>query len=358
MAGIGAWPLPWKVETMTKDILTEYQNRGFSLIPLGKNSKMPIAGRLWKPNQYKRLEMEKIEFWLEEGHNLGIVTGQLSGLIALDIDDVSKVPELQEICPEINHTTRVNTRRAFHPYFHTKTLVSSKRKFNGISGIELKAEGTFVVCPESKVNNHQYEFEIPLGEILPFPERFIVPEPQTIVPHERPETVRRVDLPPFYDKGMLCLSQVLERDFKDGERDKSLFLIYALLRRARNSEDYSKCVIISINENLTDPLPLKELGKVFRKKYNTKCQSIREFFPFVSCDNCRYNEKGRKMLSLQTRFHSKIPGLTSHENRILSIADHFYDFKIPTQTQLRKRFGMDFRTSKKAIAGLKRQGIV
>ena len=63
------------------------------------------------------------------------------------------------------------------------------------------------------------------------------------------------------------------------------------------------------------------------------------------------------MLSLQTRFHSKIPGLTSYETRVMSLADNFFDSKIPSQTQLRKRFGMDFRTSKKAIEGLRNKGI-
>jgi len=49
--------------------------------------------------------------------NIGIVTGDISKLAVIDVDDINILPELKEYLPELKETTRVRTRRGYHYYF-------------------------------------------------------------------------------------------------------------------------------------------------------------------------------------------------------------------------------------------------
>lgn len=59
---------------------------GFSAIPTRKDTKRP-ALMSWKGNQTTAAPADQIERWLAAGHNLAVVTGTVSGVIVLDIDN-------------------------------------------------------------------------------------------------------------------------------------------------------------------------------------------------------------------------------------------------------------------------------
>jgi len=101
--------------------------------------------------------------------NIGIVTGKISQLAVIDVDDLNLLPELNERLPELKETTRVRTRRGYHYYFslNGEHVKSTNRLFN--KRLELKSNGTYVVAPPSIIKAHRYVYEIPLSEILPIP---------------------------------------------------------------------------------------------------------------------------------------------------------------------------------------------
>lgn len=57
----------------------ELYDLGFSLIPIRFGSKMPAIQ--WAGFQTLRASWDEISVWARAGHNAGIVTGQLSGVI-------------------------------------------------------------------------------------------------------------------------------------------------------------------------------------------------------------------------------------------------------------------------------------
>ncbi|RXG66169.1 hypothetical protein ES695_04335, partial [Candidatus Atribacteria bacterium 1244-E10-H5-B2] len=63
--------------------------KGFSLIPLQRNSRVPIERFSWKQFQYKRASIKEVFGWYRKfgDINLGIVCGSVSRLAGIDADD-------------------------------------------------------------------------------------------------------------------------------------------------------------------------------------------------------------------------------------------------------------------------------
>ena len=153
-------------------IINQYLKYGYSLIPVDKE-KRPCV--FWKKYQYKRATVNDILKWHIQFNtlNIGIVTGYISQLAVIDVDDLSLLPDLGKRLPEINKTTRVKTNRGYHYYFHLngKQVKSTNSLFD--KRLELKSNGSYIIAPPSVIKNHRYTYEVPLSKILPIPEKLV-----------------------------------------------------------------------------------------------------------------------------------------------------------------------------------------
>jgi len=153
-------------------IINEYLKNEYSLIPVSGEKKPYIY---WKSFQYKKANTEDVFDWYDKftDVNIGIVTGNMSKLSVIDVDDLNLLPELKELLPEIKETTRVRTRRGHHYYFSLNG--EYVKSINNLFGrrLELKSNGNYVVAPPSIIKAHQYVYEIPLSEMLPMPKLLI-----------------------------------------------------------------------------------------------------------------------------------------------------------------------------------------
>ena len=103
-------PCQRRVWPIYRNIIDEYIKNEYSLIPVNGEKKPYIH---WKKYQYQRAKQEDIFDWFNSFSevNIGIVTGNISKLAVIDVDDLNLLPELKELLPEIKETTRVRTRR-------------------------------------------------------------------------------------------------------------------------------------------------------------------------------------------------------------------------------------------------------
>lgn len=150
-----------KIEDQAENIdyaVSDYKLRGFSFIPLytalpehlkdqphlwGKVPSVP-----WKkyqtecPSEYER------HTWFVSGEiNVGIVTGELSGIVVLDIDSEEAYElALKNGLPE---TPTVKTGRGYHLYYKFKEGVRNFQKRADLPGIDLRGQGGYVVAPPS-----------------------------------------------------------------------------------------------------------------------------------------------------------------------------------------------------------------
>ncbi|MFC1832769.1 bifunctional DNA primase/polymerase [Thermodesulfobacteriota bacterium] len=119
------------------------EKKGFQLIKLARNSKVPVRGEQVSRSTKRSFE----DVRLDRNANAGVLTGRLSRLIVLDIDDHVLFPTQYHI-PD---TFTVKTGKGFHHYF---TLPDNGIYYRNRSkkelGFDIRAEGGYVVAPWSK----------------------------------------------------------------------------------------------------------------------------------------------------------------------------------------------------------------
>ena len=355
------------------DYLQEYIKRGFSLIPIRNNEKKPNI-RSWKKYQYIRAGFEDILTWYFDfsNPNIGIVTGKISNLVVIDLDDSRKLKILKNIIPEIDKTTRVYTpnRGAYHYYFTLDTVVpkSTKNLYN--LGIELQSDGRYVIAPPSQINGGEYQFIIPLTKILPYPLRAIELQKQLELEQQnkppeqeqltRDGIIKLVRLPRYRGKNVSCISQIYRRDLQVGERDINLFILYNLLIQNGNKKEYAQKIVSQKNNSLQEPLTDKEVKNIFRRSYSYTCSRIRQELTYINCSNCEYMFRGGKlkMANILIQNIRKLPELSNAEAKIALLLGTYYEGEKPSLSELAYRGGMNYNTVKRAVERLKERGIL
>jgi hypothetical protein len=125
-------------------VIQSYLEHGFSLIPVEPRGKMPVGK--WAHAQSERASRADVELWLHEGHNLGLVTGELSGVVVVDCDSEQGVLEANKLGLPVTPTaTTGNGKHYFlrHPGQPVKNAVRLA------PDLDVRGDGGFVVVPPS-----------------------------------------------------------------------------------------------------------------------------------------------------------------------------------------------------------------
>jgi len=164
----------------TLDYALFYLANDLSVIPIKPNSKEPAVTK-WKVYQKERPSIKEVEKWFKgTDNNVGIVTGKISGNLAvLDFDNVQIFDEFvkalnDDLRKVVDETWRVRTSRGYHVYLRVLTDETiPTRRFNGV---DVKAEGAYVVAPPSvHPSGARYTFAEPdmaLTHVI----RYVTPE--------------------------------------------------------------------------------------------------------------------------------------------------------------------------------------
>lgn len=168
---------------MLKKIALSYQQMGWSIFPIDwkeSRAKKPLVK--WEPYQSKRATEKEIELWFKRWPkaNIGLVTGELSGILVVDIESATGREAYKAEFGEIHNTIAQKTgkEKGIHLIFehprdgyrylnHTKIRVDIDTRGDG--GYICLAPSTH---PESGKN---YEWiidpvEMGLDDLLPLPE--------------------------------------------------------------------------------------------------------------------------------------------------------------------------------------------
>ena len=129
-----------------KQSALQYLERGFSVIPVGKN-KHPLVN--WQEFQSRRATPEEVEAWWSTypEANVGIITGAISGVTVVDVD--AKSGGLETIKKlHLPMTSIVKTGGGgWHYYYAYAEDVGNKAGI--FSGIDIRGNGGYVVAPPS-----------------------------------------------------------------------------------------------------------------------------------------------------------------------------------------------------------------
>jgi putative DNA primase/helicase len=132
----------------------EYRRRGWSPIPIKERSKEPNLLEL-RPYLSRKATKEELDTWAWSG--VGIVTGELSGVLVLDVDGPEGEAELRKHGHPVTPMVRTASG-GLHLYFkHPEHLVRTGIRV--APGLDVKASGGYVVAPPSVgPNGKRYEW--------------------------------------------------------------------------------------------------------------------------------------------------------------------------------------------------------
>ncbi len=172
---------------MTNSIQTaayEYLIRGISIIPVCRKTKKPYFS--WKEYQERLPTEAEIASWFAKwpDTNIAIITGKLSKVIVVDVDG-EKGKETARLLA-LSLSPMCFTGKGYHIYYKYPDGVdiSNFQCRKDLPGIDLRAEGGYVVAPPSiHANGNQYKWyksfdEVPLAE---FPQGIIHARTEIVV---------------------------------------------------------------------------------------------------------------------------------------------------------------------------------
>jgi len=139
------------------DAALVYLDMGYSVIPLKPKDKVPVIK--WQGYQTNRATEDEAKKWFEHGeNNIGIVTGQISGLSVLDIDG----PEALKLAKSkgLPETRLIKTGKqaGWHCYYKYEPGLRNWQARNDLPGIDIRSDGGYVVAPPSiHPNGSQYK---------------------------------------------------------------------------------------------------------------------------------------------------------------------------------------------------------
>lgn len=205
----------------TQNPFLRYLALGWSVIPLQAKGKLPESRllpqvedevdpdkrkRSWKPYQTSAPTTEQVDIWWRNPSlNVGIVTGQVSGIVVLDLDNPTAIRTAYDW--GIPQTPTVATGKGLHLYFRApEQVIGNRANFASVEGFDFRGEGGYVVAPPSlHPEGRTYEWlhspeDVPLAEMPKWLQTLLLPEAMSTLNTPVPEVDQgapRPNLPPI-----------------------------------------------------------------------------------------------------------------------------------------------------------------
>ena len=121
---------------------------GYSVIPLGPDKRPLISS--WKPYQTHAADEEQIMKWWDTWPtaNIGIVTGEVSGITVIDIDDYKDGAIPVSTFPA-TYAVRTGNGGKHLYYAYAPGLTISAGAYPQYPHLDIRSDGGFIVCPPS-----------------------------------------------------------------------------------------------------------------------------------------------------------------------------------------------------------------
>jgi hypothetical protein len=224
---------------------------GLSVLPIGEEKKPLVR---WKPYQDRHPTLDEILSWPQEGFNLAVVTGRVSGGLA--IVDCESAEDAKWFWKEKGQSpTIVKTRRGFHFYFQSAAEVRNGQRC--FERYDVRGEGGYALIPPSCHAEGRYEWKRPLVAISTLP---------AFHPTWRPETTPYAASERKITDGAAYISKIEAVEGQGGHT--STFKAALALRDSGLSEGEALYVLLEWNKtNAHPPWGQKELLHKIRDAY-------------------------------------------------------------------------------------------
>lgn len=131
-----------------------YHSLGWHLIPISKNSKVPLFP--WTEYQSRQATPEELGEWFgKKDYNIGLVCGEKSGIAVIDDDSYKAQGGQIKLASSLTVKT---PRGGIHYYFQCpKDLRPS---VNDELAVDIRANGSYVLLPPSTISSKPYTWNV------------------------------------------------------------------------------------------------------------------------------------------------------------------------------------------------------
>ena len=261
-----------QASSLAEAALTYAQN-GWPVFPL--HGKLPYQGSHGSKDATTDQEHIHALWTLHPTANIGLATGEVSGVIVLDIDPRNggyfSLKELQQHYGELPHTRTSRTAHGglhkFFAYPQDGNIYPNTVRLATLPGLDIRGEGGYVVLPPSTLYNRlSYRWAEPQHEIAPVPAWLL-----TLLPHQErqqqalPQDRRFADAP-----GEKWLRDALLKA-TEGNRNHIGFSLACQLRDDGMSQAQAQSIILAYADRVapgTSPYTRREALASLRSAYS------------------------------------------------------------------------------------------
>ena len=216
------------------------------------------------------LDEKKIREWWKQwpAANIGIPTGEASGLVVLDIDSLETKDKLKELV-SFNGEPKVRTAHGFHVYYRYDGR-DFRNKVGIIPGLDFRGNGGYVVVPPSvHATKKSYAWVEPISDhnLRPVP-----PDLEKLLTTTQSQGQSSEGYRKRFDS-----AQALH-GVPEGQRDETLFKLAAKLRNADVPREMAETLLVEAARNCNPPFSEKiardKVARVYQR-YEPKPEKLK-----------------------------------------------------------------------------------
>jgi hypothetical protein len=279
------------------DEALHYSKLGFSVIPVKPDKKPHIK---WESFQDTRATEEKIKEWWTRWPRamIGIVTGAISGVVVIDVDDpIGGMDAISKYLTKSKVPTVKTPRGGYHLYFKAPERPIPNNA-GAIPGCDFRGEGGYVIAPPSQNGTggaYAWLEGLSIGEVEP------ADLPSSYISFAFKEYEKKFD----GDHARPHETTNNHKMFIEGRRDEDLFHTANLLAKGGGRPEVISQVIERLALSCEPPFPLPEVQEKIKSalkrsevRERNLAQEIREWV-LTTQDHFKTTE-GHKELQLTT----------------------------------------------------------
>lgn len=234
----------------------EYEGLGYSVIPLNPSEDEEIGKKpyvSWTEFQNRKPTQDEIKKWWNQFPKamIGVVTGKISGLMAVDADDTDSIQKAEELIPEGLYVPVCTTPRdgKHYHFIHSNGFRNSN---DGI--LHVRGEAGYIIMPPStRLDGRRYSWVCE-------PDLKHLPE----LPSTLKEYLSNIAFSLYRGvtgEALQSVTSVTKRYnmFLKGHRDEDLFHIAHQLVKAKTNQEEVEQVIEILAKNCVPPFPDSEI---------------------------------------------------------------------------------------------------
>lgn len=263
----------------------------WSVIPLSAGSKIPPKGFDVMQYRSRLADAEEIESWWADNpnYNIGIITGKLSNILAIDLDkykpEYSEETVLQYIPDSIETVVDRSPRGGEHLYFQYPEDADLTINADALPAVDYRGEGGYILAPPSIFEGKASEWIVaPNGKPLACAPAALLRLLKRNINNKSTFSIGECKELTDTDLTNSYISNKSLHILQSGRRDQDLFTVANALIKNKVDSDFIKQVIGILADNCTPPFPKGEAeGKILsaidraKRKERNLTAEIRDF---------------------------------------------------------------------------------